>query len=301
MSTTCWLVSWITRYLHLIDEARQANWSYTFAETPERQRHRLIGEFLALKEIPKTWYSRQRVPRFDEIETIFRPWRSDDLRQKASKIWHPSGSGGPILLRTYYDPDDDPIMRIWVRAEPLFCNEAWWSCLDNANLFNFGPDWKHVYEILPELSGPTMQDGDLTIRHKRLPHNAFFLRENFKSILRKRKDLFPDEWREDKHNMIYDAASELQYYGLCEMCIILADRQAFETGCPLLLFMDSARNIIRHARFMMDRYSMREIITDWKERNRLPWLWEQSHIGERYLVDGDLGRDLYRLTEDELA
>jgi hypothetical protein len=36
----------------------------------------------------------------------------------------------------------------------IFGEEAWWAVLDDADLRDFGSDWRRVYEILPEVAGP---------------------------------------------------------------------------------------------------------------------------------------------------
>ncbi|KAL5355558.1 hypothetical protein BJX96DRAFT_170783 [Aspergillus floccosus] len=52
------------------------------------------------------------MPTAEEIDTILRPWRSDELRQKAWEILSPSDTV-PIFLRTHYDPEDNKTMEQW--------------------------------------------------------------------------------------------------------------------------------------------------------------------------------------------
>jgi hypothetical protein len=58
-----------------------------------------------------------------------------------------------VFLRTHYNPDDNDKMNEWVHENDLFEDDAWWACLNDPHLFNFGSDWQQVYEIMPEVAG----------------------------------------------------------------------------------------------------------------------------------------------------
>ncbi|KAF7587602.1 hypothetical protein BBP40_007001 [Aspergillus hancockii] len=129
-------------------------------ESPDQQRVRLVRQFLDLDKISQEWFPTQegeplpRTPTEEEINTILRPWRSADLRRRA---WHmyTNVTDEPIFLRTHYNPGDDEKMEHWASISEEFENQGWWACLNNAQLYNFKSDWQRVYEILPEIAGPS--------------------------------------------------------------------------------------------------------------------------------------------------
>jgi hypothetical protein len=151
-----------------ITDISQRYWDFTSTESPNQQRLRLIRQFTDLDEIPREWdpvnygIPPPGMPTAKEIEVILRPWRSDELRQKAWQILE-SGNTVPIFLRTHYKSGDDEKMEEWVNASQEFDNQAWWACLNDATLFNFGVDWQRVY-IMPEAAVPGTSD----IRNDRL-------------------------------------------------------------------------------------------------------------------------------------
>jgi hypothetical protein len=73
---------------------------------------------MQLDSIPKEWdpaehgmYPERQPTRFpteDEIDTILRPWRSDDMRRRAWQIWCGANSEASVMLRTYYGGSSNP-------------------------------------------------------------------------------------------------------------------------------------------------------------------------------------------------
>ncbi|KAL2815106.1 hypothetical protein BJX63DRAFT_442109 [Aspergillus granulosus] len=129
-------------------------WSHSSSETADDQRKRLIYENIQLDEIPKEWdptdfgeasswkptnadtgpaFTSNRIPTDEEIATILRPWRSDDMRKRAWQIWCGRTS------EWYGDIAD---------------------CLDlnNTELFNFGSDWRRIFAILLKIAGCRVHD-----------------------------------------------------------------------------------------------------------------------------------------------
>jgi hypothetical protein len=88
---------------------QQRNWNHSATDAPSQQRRRLIHRFLELDEIPEEYVSLDefppRMPTPEEIDTILKPWRSDnDLRRKA---YYMSKDNVLVFLRTHYNLDDD--------------------------------------------------------------------------------------------------------------------------------------------------------------------------------------------------
>ncbi|KAB8067079.1 hypothetical protein BDV29DRAFT_186807 [Aspergillus leporis] len=274
------------------------HWDNTVTESPDQQRIRLVRQFLDLDEIPREWFPTQegeplpRTPTEEEISAILRPWRSADLRRRA---WHiyTNVTDEPIFLRTHYKSEDDEKMEHWACASEEFEDQAWWACLNNAHLYNFGSDWQRVYEILPEIAGPSTE-GPVSLE------TLLSTRSRFKTWLSEAKQIEPEFWRKDPHRFI-----ELKAAGLLRAVTIrymlLADQEAFETDGRLrLIYLDNKRNIVRETRVDADGQTITDIIMAWFELTDPPEL-EDGITGDRYRVTGDLGRELYQLADSDLA
>jgi hypothetical protein len=281
----------------------QRYWHFAAAEFPTQQRLRLIRQFIDLDEIPREWdpvnYGKPppRMPTVEEIDVILRPWRPDELRQKAWEILQP-GNITPIFLRTHYNPEEDEKMEEWVSASEEFENQAWWACLNDANVFNFGVEWQGVYDIMPEVAGPFSGAG-----YKRYPSPEIveMSRTQFKTSLSKTKQNEPDRWRDDPHRFIELEAADL-LRTVAATYILIADQKAFETGGQVrLLYVDGKRNVIQETRVEADAQTITDVIMDWDQLNLSPDLWEEGTIGDRYRVTGDLGKELYQLTKTDMA
>ncbi|EED17582.1 conserved hypothetical protein [Talaromyces stipitatus ATCC 10500] len=247
--------------LRKIANVPQRYWDFAATESFDQQRLRRIRQFIDLDEIPREWdpvnYGAPPpcMPTAEEIDTVLRPWRSDELRQKAWEILE-SGNVAPIFLRTHYDPDDEKM-----------------------------EEWQRVYDITPEVAGPVSGAG-----YKRYPSPEIVetSRTQFKTSLSKSKQE-PDRWREDPHRFIELEAADL-LRTVAAAYILVADQEAFETGGQLRL-----------TRVEADAQTITDVIMDWDQLNLPPDLWEEGTIGDRYHVTGDLGRELYQLSEADMA
>lgn len=287
--------------LELANTLKQRNWDSASPESPSEQRLRLIYGFLDLDEIPYEWFmdlhatSPSRQPTAEEIEIILQPWRPDALRKKAE--WMHSGDGIPILLRTHYSSnlEDEETLKAWI-DEDTFEEASDWACLNDEKLFNFGDDWRQIFEILPEVAGPTNSRQLRCIPHDHLE----LFRNNFKKHISTVKQNCPDDWkeRESRYEIILDWASSLHRV-ITEVYLLIADEEAFQTKQLRLLYLDGKRNIVREARVDPDVWQMYDIIMQHYTVPTEPY--EFSTVGEKYRVDGELGKELYQLSEEDLG
>lgn len=186
----------------------------------------------------------------------------------------------------------------WVDASEELADEAWWACLNDATLFNFGSDWQRVYDIVPEVGGPGI---DAIYKRSPAQENVEDSREGFKTMLRTTKQNEPDRWREDPHPFIEQEAAYL-LRNVATAFMLVADQKAFETDGQLrLLYLDWRRNIIPETRVEAESQTITDVIMDWALLNLTPYLWEEGTTGDRYRVTGDLGKELYQLSEDDMA
>jgi hypothetical protein len=80
--------------------------------------------------------------------------------------------------------------------------------------------------------------------------------------------------------------------------IIIADEGAFESGRPRVLYLDGLRRIVREGRIDPKRDDIGCIVGSWMETTDL---LEYATLDERYRVNGEIGKELYQLTEEDLA
>lgn len=280
----------------------QQNWNDSATESPAEQRLHLIREFLNLDEFPSQWVpvdgepNPETKPTAAQIEAILQPWRPHALRKKAWQIIY-SNKEYPLLLRTHYSPNptqrstDDEKIEEWAHASEMLEDHLGWAYLNDSVLFNFGPDWHRVYEVMPEVAGPMNGKG---IRKQKPAARSL---PNFKHALQKFKHY--NEWKEDKQKYIENMATSMQR-GVTAAYMLVADEEAFGTGYLRLLYVDYKMNIIRESRVEADGQWITDVIMDWDQAGMLDEFWERG-IGEKYRVDGELGAPLYQLTEEDWA
>ncbi|KAJ5089174.1 hypothetical protein N7532_007858 [Penicillium argentinense] len=301
----------------LIEQYFILNWDFSSTENPDQQRSRLVTDFLNLNILPLKWFKIPkdlpaqgfgfRLPTTEEIDIILRPYRCEELRWYAMDPYPDDIC--PYLLRTYYSTSedqrakDDAQMEEWIDTE-IFGEEAEWAVLDSEDLFNFGPgpdSWRRIYDILPELAGPLLiqpsrsSDGERIV--KRVPEPSDDILKNmypyFKRDLAIAKENDPGAWLHERDSVIESTGTALQKVATSTYMII-ADEEAFQTGKLLVLYLDGFRRVIREARIDGERDDIGSIVGSWMETSDL---LEYSTLSERYRVNGDLGRELYQLTE----
>ncbi|KAJ6089212.1 hypothetical protein N7499_004059 [Penicillium canescens] len=223
-----------------IEQYLIGNWNHSATDAPSQQRRRLINSFLEFDEIPEECVSLDefppRMPTPEEIDTILKPWRSDnDIRRKA---YYMSKDNVLVFLRTHYNPDDDQKLKEWVHENDLFEDNAWWACLNDPYLFNFGSDWQQVYEIMPEVAGPVdrRRRSDGPSQPKHFGHRP---PEVYTQGIRKASmngERMTEELTKPPPSLTFAAY------------IVIADQEAFLTGRLRLLCLDDGRKIVWEAR-----------------------------------------------------
>lgn len=190
----------------------------------------------------------------------------------------------PVLLRTCYSTDEDErlqhdeLMKKWIDVE-IFGEEAWWAVLDNGDLFNFGPSWHRVYEILPEVAGPLCPElDDRWTKRSFDPGHHDTMRSYFKKELANERQKNPEGWTWDRDVFIEEAAMALQK-SATSTYMIIADEEAFQTTGPRVLYLDGFRNIIREGRIDPEIDDIFNVVSDWMESNDL---LQGSTVGEKY-------------------
>ncbi|KAL4936503.1 hypothetical protein BDV06DRAFT_227828 [Aspergillus oleicola] len=278
-------------------------------ETTEHQRKTLISQFLQLDEIPREWdctnfgdntsAAPSRIPTEDEVAHILQPWRSQKLRNVAWKIWT-SAKQQPLILRTYYSPEHDKLVEGWYEISGSYEDEAWWSILNDKEVFDFGENWKRLFYILPEAA----RDQD---SHRRTTDEEFLKdpRAIFKDSLGEAKRFANDyggSWKDDLNASLLQQNRDA--WGLLLInsiwYIFVADEETFRTNLLLLVYYDAKQNVVAQGRLPIDMEYIEQTTMFWERGIPSMNAFEEGSIGEKYLIDGEIGRELYQLTKEDL-
>ncbi|KAE8409380.1 hypothetical protein BDV37DRAFT_278332 [Aspergillus pseudonomiae] len=192
--------------------------------------------------------------------------------------WLPTHEGGP-LPRTPTEEEVNAILRPWRPAD--LRRRAW-----------------HIYTNVTEepifLRAHYNPEDD-----EKMEHWAC-VSEEFADQACEAKQNEPEFWKKDPHCFIESKAAGL-LRAVTARYFLLADQEAFETNGRLrLVYLDNQRNIVRETRVDADEQTITDVIMAWFELTDPPEL-EDGITGDRYRVTGDLGRELYQLTEADLA
>ncbi|KAL3494685.1 hypothetical protein BJX62DRAFT_197153 [Aspergillus germanicus] len=282
-------------------------------ESPDQQRERLLDEFLALDEIPEeldpTRFGTRsfehdpqaRIPTEEEIASILRPWRSDLMRLRAWKLWKQGADDDqPVLIRTYYDPNDDKRVEHWKTIGDYWAEQTYWSFLDDSKLFDFGGstvvDWRRVLHVLPELCNPVDR-----YSRRISPQWLCGFWTRFKEGLDTVKRAYPTRWRNDLNLLLTenDAAISLLYF-LSTSQMLIADRESFQTDRFLLVLLDAKQNVTLQCRIEITEDRLDCLSTEWGLREHPMEFEDEVSIGPGYLVDSEPGKELYQWTKQDL-
>ncbi|KAL4879886.1 hypothetical protein BJY04DRAFT_219691 [Aspergillus karnatakaensis] len=141
---------------HLIRE-----WKYKSNLTDSEPRRAIVQDFLRMSPIPGDYDGTERqcpivahTPNQRGIDIILAPWRSQQLRQIALDIWVKGPGHAVPVVRTYYTPHvpGQALNESWATKIHSYCDEFHEKrlagrVLDDPTVFNFGNDWRAVFDI----------------------------------------------------------------------------------------------------------------------------------------------------------
>ncbi|KAK5655904.1 hypothetical protein OQA88_5443 [Cercophora sp. LCS_1] len=279
-------------------------WDHSSTETVEDQRLRLVRVFrlLRLEDLPNS----HRDPSEDEIRTILDPWRPQRWRLAANKIQVREEQ--PVWLRTYYDSDDKKIAE-WLALEeegdPNFEeDDGWWRILDDPDVFNFGVNWKRVFDVMTEL---------LSGHLRRLSDPGGELLTQYRRQLRGVVGSAMDDTLEERVSRAQFSvpASMLQSLKASEGTpLVVADGEAWQTDKLRLLWLDWCGNPIRRSEIEpIDLWEVKDAWWGFKFLNQRHWRDREndnrvgappepgSYLCEKYYAKGEVGKDLYAVDD----
>lgn len=263
---------------------------------------------MQLESIPDEWDPTElglyperqptRIPTEEEIATILRPWRSDDMRRRAWQIWCGANNQAPVMLRTHYNNllEANAKMIEFTEVSEFYAMGAKWSVLNDANLFNFGADWKQVFNILPEIAGCKSD-------YQRTPDPDMLDKDfpELRAALEEAKQEHPD-WKQDWKLLLEgNLVARALLFTASISWIWIVDKEAFETEQLLVVYLDSNQIVTVQGRMEFDQGYLDELLLNWYEGAPPGPVIDEGSVGEKYLLDTESGRNFFRLTESDLG
>ncbi len=287
----------------------QRLWDYSSTESVDDQRKRLVKEYMQLDEIPKEWDTAQfteypdrqpdRIPTAEEVATILRPWRSNDMRKRAWHLWAGENFQAPVMLRTYYENGSagDKKIAEYADASDNYAESADWAVLNDAELFNYGSgsDWKQILNTLPEII-------HFSVDYQRAPLQAKLDRDlpKLKEEFQKAKRRHPN-WKQNV-NLLLNSNG----YARDLLCAVsmgwvwIVDKEAFETDKLLVVYLDLNQDITVQGRMDVHKEDMDEILLKWYDRVPPGPIFDEGTVGDKYRLDTESGKEFFRLTDSDL-
>ncbi|KAJ6138743.1 hypothetical protein N7471_005229 [Penicillium samsonianum] len=100
------------------------------------------------------------------------------------------------------------------------------------------------------------------------------------------------------YKIIKDYRNSL-YRVITEVYLLITDKEAIQTKQLRLLYLDNKRNIVREGGVDPDIWQIYDIIIQHYTNPLYPY--EISTVGEKYRVNGELGKDLYQLSKEDFG
>jgi hypothetical protein len=214
------------------------------------------------------------------------------------------------MLRTYYgdgeEAEGDRKFGEYTRVSDTYDAVADVYALNNRALFDFGSDWRRVFEVLPEIAG--CADGNNAVE---IPPLAFYSRwpdlemldNDFVDLaeeIQTSKAELPN-WKEDPDILLEpgDTAIRSLLRTATISWIIIVDKTTFKTDELLIVYFDMHQNVTVEGRLELDQGYIDEMLMRWEDGGRpLGIVMENGTVGERYRLSSEEGRKFFRLRED---
>ncbi|KAL4789331.1 hypothetical protein BDV19DRAFT_395150 [Aspergillus venezuelensis] len=157
-----------------------------------------------------------------------------------------------------------------------------------------------IFRINPEVAGG-QQLYRITADEEYINSSRAIFKDSL-SEAKRLSDKWDGHWKGDLN------ASLLQRnrgaWGLLLMCscwyILVADEETSRTNELLLFYFDDKHNVVAQGRLLIDNECIDQTTMYWGRGIPSFDAFEYGSLGEKYLIDGEIGRELYQLTKEDL-
>ncbi|KAI6881205.1 cytochrome protein, partial [Hortaea werneckii] len=221
-----------------------AQWASLPSVAPDRRRRQLAQQFTAIGQSARKLHIARSfrqpyagLPPDSDWEGILAPLRTSYQRQFAlPDAFQPLGSPcfGIIWLRTCYDEgSDEAHKKLLKELDEDMALDVRQNVLDDAALYNYGEDWRRVFEVVPErLLGVDCKDSPHDMLSKSDEHVAL---KDYKAHIREaQKALDIWEWADNR-----DVGLARIHLYVIDSYLFVADKIALDTGRALVIFFDT--------------------------------------------------------------
>ncbi|KAM0717801.1 hypothetical protein Q7P37_006133 [Cladosporium fusiforme] len=254
-----------------------AQWASLASHDLDKRRRQLAQQFTAIGYSGRFLHatlsasqSDSELPPRSDWEGILAPLRTDFQRQLASPYsFQTMGNHcwGVIWLRTCYDEGtDEAHQNLLNELNQELALEVDENILDDAALYNYGDDWRRIFEVIPErLFEETLDDA-----------NAMPTPEEHEARIREaRRNLDIDEVADI--DAFKQATARLHSEAVCKY-LFVSDKVALDTGKVLIVFYDDCGRTVRQSRVQPE------------DCEQIAGAWFDISIDEMdEFVEGDIG------------
>ncbi|KAI6914785.1 hypothetical protein KC318_g459 [Hortaea werneckii] len=227
-----------------------AQWASLPSVGPDERRRRLAQQYTAigrsahLLHIARSFRQPDaELPPESDWEGILAPLRTSYQRQFASPdSFQPLGFPcfGIIWLRTCYDEGSDEAHQGLLRKlNEEMALDVEQNILDDAALYNYGDDWRRIFEVMPERLFQEVLEEDLD------ETNVQCIEDRKARIRKEQRN--PDIDAATNADALKEATSKLHFWAI-ENYLFVADKVALDTGKALLVFFDDCGRTVRQSR-----------------------------------------------------
>lgn len=125
--------------------------------------------------------------------------------------------------------------------------------------------------------------------------------QDFKQVLPAVKRRNRLAWKQDPSILISDNFNAvLMLHVVSCAYLLVADKVAFETDQFLLVYLDSKLNTVMQGRIDINGVRLSQALVDWEMAELPAEVFEEGTLGEKYLYSGEIGRELYQWTREDL-
>ncbi|KAL8994613.1 MAG: hypothetical protein Q9169_005457 [Polycauliona sp. 2 TL-2023] len=269
---------------------RQHHWDAQSSISVDQQRKKLVQDFI---QAGSERLVQQVDPSATQIATILEPWRSPDQRELVDT------TGDAVWLRTCYTEGSDAEHAELVEGVDMeMAVDGDHRLLNDPKLYNYGSEWRQVFDVLPELleygndwtfrtkiQRDALQklrayaEGGLATVDQRLLDNLTGVAQGTPEIGFRGEEL---------ENKVAEALQSTVHSSHVITWLVLEDEEALETGNVAMIFLDAHGRAVRSKRVSPDEAGqMGGFWADgcWDEIGE----WQDGEFGVEYRSGGACG------------